>query len=38
VSPGTYFLLSCADSKNAVAELDETNNCKASAIQVAIGR
>ena len=38
VSPGTYFLLACADSKNAVAELDETNNCKASATQVTIGR
>ena len=36
VSRGTYFLLVCADSKNVVAELDETNNCKASATQVTV--
>ena len=27
---GTYYLLACADDLAAVAELDETNNCRAS--------
>ena len=35
---GTYFVLACADDKMAVAESNETNNCKASAasMQVAL--
>ena len=28
--PSTYYLIACADDKNAVAESDETNNCLAS--------
>jgi subtilase family serine protease len=27
---GTYFLVACADANNAVAELDESNNCSSS--------
>jgi hypothetical protein len=36
VSPGTYFVLACADSKNVVTERDETNNCRASTTQVRV--
>ncbi len=32
VPAGTYYLIACADANGAVAELDETNNCVASAI------
>jgi CARDB len=38
VSPGTYFVLACADSKNVVAESDGTNNCRASTSQVRVER
>ena len=33
---GTYYLLACADDLGAVAELDETNNCLASASRVVV--
>ena len=33
---GTYFLLACADDRFAVAETDETNNCRASATKVIV--
>ena len=29
--PRSYFLLACADDRNAIIEDDETNNCRASA-------
>jgi len=32
----SYFLLACADGNGAVAEADETNNCRASAGKVAV--
>jgi parallel beta-helix repeat protein len=35
---GTYFLLACADDIGAVAESDETDNCRASAATVQVGR
>jgi len=31
---GTYFLLACADDTLVVKETNESNNCKASAMQV----
>ena len=34
VQAGSYFLLACADDSRRVAESDETNNCRASAISV----
>jgi hypothetical protein len=34
--PGTYYLLACADVKNQVVEVDENNNCKASATTVVV--
>ena len=34
--PGTYYLLACADDLGAVAELDETNNCRASTNKVVV--
>ncbi len=36
IASGSYFLLACADDTGAVAEADETNNCRASASRVAI--
>ena len=36
VAPGKYLLAACADSTNAVAESNETNNCKLSANTVTI--
>lgn len=36
--PGTYTLLACADVTNAVAESDETGNCRAAATPVTISR
>jgi hypothetical protein len=35
---GTYTLLACADDANAVAESDETANCRAAATRVTISR
>jgi subtilisin family serine protease len=35
-SVGTYFLLVCADDKKAVRELNEVNNCTASATTVQV--
>lgn len=35
-APGTYYLLACADDLGAVAELDETNNCRASTSKVVV--
>jgi subtilase family serine protease len=34
--PGTYYLLACADGANAVTEIDETNNCRASTSTVVV--
>ena len=34
--PGTYFVIACADDRFAVAETDETNNCKASVTPVIV--
>jgi len=33
---GTYFLLACADGAFVVPEINESNNCKASAAQVTV--
>ncbi|MBI4837723.1 MAG: hypothetical protein HY806_00930, partial [Nitrospirae bacterium] len=33
---GTYYLLACADDTNAVAEGNESNNCKASSTTVQV--
>ena len=33
---GTYFLLACADGAFVVPEINESNNCKASAVQVTV--
>jgi hypothetical protein len=33
---GVYWLVACADHTNAVAESDETNNCRWSATQVSV--
>jgi len=33
---GTYFLLACADDAFVVPEINESNNCKASAAQVTV--
>jgi subtilase family serine protease len=33
---GLYYLLACADDTSAVTEGDETNNCRASALQVRV--
>ena len=33
---GTYYLLACADDTNAVSEIDETNNCRASTTTVVV--
>ncbi len=30
-TPGTYYLVACADASSAITELSETNNCTASA-------
>jgi parallel beta-helix repeat protein len=38
MSAGTYYVLSCADDTKAVSESDETNNCRASAAQVQVGK
>jgi hypothetical protein len=35
-TPGTYYLLACADDPGAVAEVDETNNCLASTSTVLV--
>ncbi|HEV8308164.1 MAG TPA: CARDB domain-containing protein, partial [Methylomirabilota bacterium] len=36
VPVGTYFLLACADDTGKVAEVDERNNCRASAAAVRV--
>jgi subtilase family serine protease/photosystem II stability/assembly factor-like uncharacterized protein len=36
VTSGTYYLLACADDPPAVAESDETNNCRASTSTVTV--
>ncbi len=33
---GTHYVITCADKANAVAELDETNNCTASSATVTV--
>jgi CARDB protein/HYDIN/CFA65/VesB family protein len=38
LTSGTYFLGACADNLNAVAESDETNNCRASATTMQVTR
>jgi hypothetical protein len=35
---GVYVLLACADDKGDVAEADESNNCRAAAVRVQVGR
>jgi subtilase family serine protease len=35
-APGTYVLIACADDTGAVAEANETNNCRASATAVIV--
>lgn len=35
-TPGVYWLLACADAASAVSELNETNNCAASATQITV--
>lgn len=35
-TPGTYYLLACADDLKQVSEGSETNNCRASAAQIVI--
>lgn len=35
-TPGTYYLLACADDTATVLEQVETNNCLASAGQVTV--
>ena len=35
---GTYYFLACADDVRAVAERDETNNCRTSTTQILVGR
>jgi subtilase family serine protease len=37
VAPGAYYLLACADDGGALTEIDEANNCMASATTVLIG-
>jgi hypothetical protein len=37
VAAGDYFVLACADVSSAVAELDEQNNCAASASTTSVG-
>jgi YD repeat-containing protein len=37
-APGIYYLLACADDGAAVVEGDETNNCRAAAGTVQVGR
>ena len=34
----TYYFLACADDVRAVPERDETNNCRASATPIQVGR
>jgi cysteine-rich repeat protein len=36
VPSGEYFILACADRRNDIRELDERNNCAASAARVAV--
>jgi len=36
VAAGTYYLLVCADDKTAVKEVNEGNNCLASATSVQV--
>jgi len=38
VALGTYFLLACADDGAAVAETDESNNCRPSATPIVVTR
>jgi hypothetical protein len=35
-TPGSYFLLACADDAGQVIESAETNNCRASTGQVTM--
>jgi hypothetical protein len=37
-SPGTYYLLACADDLGIVAESNLANNCKAAATQITVTR
>jgi hypothetical protein len=37
-TPGAYYLLACADDLLKVKELDEGNNCRASAGRIVLGR
>jgi photosystem II stability/assembly factor-like uncharacterized protein len=34
--PGAYFLIGCADDRQAIAESNEANNCRASATKIMI--
>ncbi len=36
VTPGSYWLLACADADGTVVEFDETNNCTASPRQLVV--
>ena len=36
-TPGTYYLIACADGANKVKEEDETNNCLASPTPLIVG-
>ena len=36
MATGSYYVIICADGSNSIAELDETNNCAASASKITI--
>jgi hypothetical protein len=35
-APNSYYLVTCADSTNAVSEANETNNCQASSAPMVV--
>jgi hypothetical protein len=35
-TPGAYYVVACADAGGAVTELDDANNCRASATTIAV--
>jgi len=38
MTPGTYYVLACADDLEKVTEINEANNCRASSAVVVVGR
>jgi subtilase family serine protease len=38
IASGSYYVIACADANNAIAELNENNNCRASAAKIAISK